>query len=102
MLCCPLVAFCPRHLLPFPVLLNHYVCLQPTNQTLLTGAMVASYHYHSFVVKIKIPGCCDLHSLKRNISAQEWSQAELTALGKEAKVEKFVMEHNASVAKPGG
>lgn len=102
MLCCPLVAFCPRHLLPLPVLLNSYVCLQPTNRTLLSAAVVASYHCHSSLVKRKILGCCDLQSYKRDVSTQEWSQAELTTLGKEAKVEKSVTEHNASVAKPGG
>jgi len=82
------------------MLLNHYVCLQPTN--LLIGTVVASYHCHSSLVKIKITGHCDLHNYKGNISAQEWSQTELTTLGKGAKIEKFVVEHNESVAKPGG
>lgn len=84
----PLGTLCPSHLLPFPVLLNHYVHLQPPNQTVLTGAVVASCHYCLSLVKINILGCCDLHGIKRNISAQKWSQAEPTTLGKEAKVEK--------------
>lgn len=39
----------------------------------------------------EIPGCCDLHS-----SAQEQAWAELTMLGKEAKVDKFAVEQRPS------